>query len=279
MLIEKSCYVHVGLHKTGTTALQNFLQLQQSAIEAAGFLYPRACRAMSGHHLAAWVFMNDPRAVGTASRPADLVAEMLDTPLRNILLSSEDFEGCLVENDGFYDFLDDLQWLAIKPKIVIYLRRPADYAESLYLELLKHGFRRSFSEYLEEILDLGFLQYESWIFWFDYERVSDGLSKKQIETIIRPYPLNDTIDDFCRTVGLSIPGVPAVQNANVREDVGTAYKRFADGAELDRQIDVLAMSPVNQARFDRRFVFAPTRMKTTPQAKAAVYLEDIFKRC
>lgn len=40
----KTLYVHIGLHKTGSTSLQNFLQLNEATLLAGGLYIPRSGR-------------------------------------------------------------------------------------------------------------------------------------------------------------------------------------------------------------------------------------------
>jgi hypothetical protein len=56
-------YVHCGLHKTATTALQTWLSTHADEFFAAGFLYPRAGRPVEigGHHNIAWQLTHDRR--------------------------------------------------------------------------------------------------------------------------------------------------------------------------------------------------------------------------
>jgi hypothetical protein len=56
-------YVHCGLHKTGTTALQDFLAAQAATLARAGVLYPRAGRpgVAGGQHNIAWRLAGDRR--------------------------------------------------------------------------------------------------------------------------------------------------------------------------------------------------------------------------
>jgi len=46
-------YIHIGLHKTGTTSIQNFLTLNENILSKKGYLYPATGRKGQAQHLLA----------------------------------------------------------------------------------------------------------------------------------------------------------------------------------------------------------------------------------
>jgi hypothetical protein len=85
-------YIHCGLHKTGTTALQAFLRQNTEKLRDAGVLYPYAgcpdsCPA--GHHNIAWQLSRD-RRYNRGYGGMDALAKEIGDFGGDILLSSED---------------------------------------------------------------------------------------------------------------------------------------------------------------------------------------------
>ena len=54
-----------------------------------------------------------------------------------------------------------------EPRYVVFFRNAPDYALSLYHELRKHEFNRSFASFFLEICRTGSLSYRQWLFRFD----------------------------------------------------------------------------------------------------------------
>lgn len=120
--------VHIGLNKTGTSSLQDFLALNTDALRAEGICYPRAGRTGAAHHaLSAWVGSAEADADPGASPVAQaLLAEMQDMP--RVWLSSEDFHVRGLR--GARNLARLLQGHSVR--IVLYLREHLAYLASWY---------------------------------------------------------------------------------------------------------------------------------------------------
>lgn len=60
----RTCFVHIGTHKTGTTSLQVALNRHCTELDGQYYLYPRTGRptmAPDGHHNIAWEIAGDWR--------------------------------------------------------------------------------------------------------------------------------------------------------------------------------------------------------------------------
>ncbi|MCO5977541.1 sulfotransferase [Ideonella oryzae] len=120
--------VHIGLNKTGTSSLQDFLALNTDALRAEGICYPRAGREGAAHHgLSAWLGSPEADADPTASPVAQaLLAEMQGLP--RVWLSSEDFHAQGLR--GARNLARLLQGHSVR--IVLYLREHLAYLASWY---------------------------------------------------------------------------------------------------------------------------------------------------
>ena len=96
MIMPKTLYLHVGTHKTGTTAIQALLTTQSEAWAQGGLFVPRSGRIhdLSGHHNVAWELNADARYRPAFGTLADLCEELKASPHAVAVISSEDFE-CL----------------------------------------------------------------------------------------------------------------------------------------------------------------------------------------
>ncbi len=146
--MTRMVYLHCGLHKTGTTAIQYRLAEHRDVLRAHGVLYP-ASIGHSAHHNAAWQLVGDSRFDVAGTTMEALLAEIQECD-GNAVISSEEFETLLDRPDAFLPLSEQLRAGGRSLCIVVCLRDPTSYLESLYLELLKHGYRRPFAEFSTE---------------------------------------------------------------------------------------------------------------------------------
>lgn len=120
--------VHIGLNKTGTSSLQDFLALNTDALRAEGICYPRAGREGAAHHgLSAWLGSPEADADPSTSPVAQaLLDEMQGMP--RVWLSSEDFHAQGLR--GARNLARLLQGHSVR--IVLYLREHLAYLASWY---------------------------------------------------------------------------------------------------------------------------------------------------
>lgn len=123
-------WLHIGMMKTGTTAMQEWCRSQAPALLAAGLLYvhpPR--RAASGHLVKA---LSGPRP-GEGDAITALARQLAGTPAPDVLISAE---SLAVRGPGFTRPL--VAALAgHELRILIWLRRQDRYAEALYKQVVK----------------------------------------------------------------------------------------------------------------------------------------------
>jgi len=131
-------YLHIGTHKTGTTALQRFFAKNQTNFAKSGIGYPQTSRVgHRGHYqLVSSIRLREhPSVIPEKSFDAylqDLSAELSANPIS--LISSEMF---CEEID--LDALRRIKSLAPTVRIIVYLRRQDSYVESIYVQRVKMG--------------------------------------------------------------------------------------------------------------------------------------------
>jgi hypothetical protein len=242
--------IHVGLHKTGTTSIQNFLAKNALELKRNGFLYPNGgCpENSSAHHNLAWQLAGDKRfnpAYGTVEK---VVNETVNFP-GNIIISSEDFENILGDTDRILPLTENVILSGRDIILVIYVRDQVSYAESLYLEMMKHGMSYTAKEFFDVIVEGGRVSYREWVFHFEYDlirRLKKRISVRKL--IVRPYRSivdNSSVTDLlhvirCEQAELSPESGPRY-NKRIKLVHGLARfyanKRSYNAVDLGRRLD------------------------------------------
>jgi hypothetical protein len=231
----RTCVIHIGLHKTATTSIQQALTARRQVLQDRDFLYVAAGSsplAKGAHANLAWEISADPRFGPEYGTVEDLIAEISDAPEQHILVSSEDF-ACAVHNGPrFRAFIQRLQSAALQVSIVVYLRDQADYVVSLYLEMLRQGLDQTFTEFLKPILADGRFEWRAWIFPFDYDKFLARLEALGgVRVIVRPYENSNgatPVADFLSLLGLNPAdlGVDSTLRLNQRPAIAEAAGLF-----------------------------------------------------
>jgi hypothetical protein len=202
-LEDRTLIIHIGVHKTGTSAVQLTFQQNPLALATGGVLYPAAGRPKDpafafGHHELPWMTLG--RRVSSASLFEELLEEISKSQAHTVVLSSEEF-----------DRLDDNQALAIarllpgKKKIVFYYRRQSDVLQGMYgTEACFVGEMRPIADYAKTLTsELNYLRLA--------RRWASAVGKDNL--IIRPYdrtrfPAGDVVRDFLLATSMSHLHIP-----------------------------------------------------------------------
>jgi hypothetical protein len=150
----KTLLVHIGTHKTGTTSLQIFLEQNRKMIEKAGLTLPRAGRPVqfgTGNHVIGWNLLVHERS----EELQQLAAELAASPNASALITSEDL--CLVyaRPKALGLLKEAVEAGGHTAKVIVYFRPQAGYAESIYVERIKHDYVRTMASFIERSLDEG----------------------------------------------------------------------------------------------------------------------------
>jgi hypothetical protein len=202
--------IHIGTHKTGTTALQQFLHANREPLAASGFHYATPPHGIQHSNLVA-----NALNVGESRVVRAFLTKHLEVARRRgahtILVSAENFYAMSVlsamqrrqvcANSVGRDraLIETLQSLMPKgiatSQIVCYFRRPDRYAESLYSQHVKRGiiFDGTFDDLLP-IIKPALLYNKNIRLW------SDVFGKENC--VVRLYELvgADIAGDFTRNV-------------------------------------------------------------------------------
>ena len=149
-------YIHIGLHKTGTTAFQQFCNKNSEKLRDLGFYYEHQT-GYPAHHEIAWRLLEEDFQPAAAAIKAAKQAEC-----RACIFSSEDMEGLLFRPQiaaRFEKFVrhtlgvEQVVWIAA-------IREPGAYFKSLMYELTAHMFVDAYQNF-HQVMRRGSLYFRS----------------------------------------------------------------------------------------------------------------------
>jgi hypothetical protein len=214
-MADKTCFVHIGTHKTGSTALQHFLFSNASVLAAQGIYVPVSGRladspAGCGHHCLAWDLLGADAADPISGTLERLIAEIQARGLPVVCLSSEELEHLHLFPNRLQRLRAGLAGIGYRTILVVYLRPQADYLEALYAEVGRHAPVRDFWSCYREVLKHGAV--DLWpggrfTAMFDYRRLVAPFVPivGRGNIIVRPFRRYREpgllVEDFMRVVG------------------------------------------------------------------------------
>ena len=206
--------LHVGIHKTGTTSIQGFLDKNWEVLKENNVLYPLAGRQETyqknhvSHHKLAWSvvswYSNKYKFNKSDEYWTIMNHEIEKENPELIILSSEFFWRALIEEiKQIKSYLEryDVQ-------VLLYFRNPLDYAVSGYKQDIKTGkTTQDFYAYVKE---------RTWQYDFDatITRWQSVFGKNAIKIRIFEKVKSNLIEDFVKLVG--IDKFPLIQNVETR---------------------------------------------------------------
>ncbi len=191
---KKTLYLHIGMGKTGTTALQVFFSGNRKAMEEQGVAYPSLGEIEGAHHLLSPHVPRFLKNTWNFQSVDDWAPELATTDADSILLSSELMSRAT--HDELLPFCASvMKWFA--PKVVIYVRRQDDIIMASYNQHIKSGLQK------KQLIDI----YKEMIPQFDYAALlspwENIVGRENI--IVRPYEQAQFFDgdlrrDFLKNV-------------------------------------------------------------------------------
>lgn len=219
---KKTLYLHIGMGKTGTTALQSFFWTNRELLAKNGILYPYLGMIEGAHHL---LSPYHPSFLKEDCNFVDVDVwgpMLLNAVQPNILISSELMVWA--SEESVIQFCEKLKQL-FQVKIVIYLRRQDNIIMASYNQVIKDGSQRE---------NLNDSELEKLFLQFNYEQKlkpwRTALGKENI--IVRPYEKGqfyegDIIKDFMHYVlGLEFTNQYSVEKENQNPRLSTSAMEF-----------------------------------------------------
>ncbi len=235
MNAKKKLYLHIGTHKTGSTALQVFFSQNRDNLAKNGILYPKVgCPEYShyGQHLIAWSFFENqnylPSFNGNILNKSfiakmHLIEELNlvsnDDSINTVILSSEEFS---VLNESEIEKLAK-SLFNFDVEIIIYFRRQDNYLEASYkTSVLYSAYEKNFISFMDnQRMNL------------NYDSVIRNWEKSFGKNIhVRSYEKTEIkqniVLDFCNLIGLRINNNYSISNNRENESIS------ADAVEVIR---------------------------------------------
>ena len=162
--MPETLILHLGLHKTATTALQDFLAGEQKALLAHGVVCPRLSRMRSDL---------TPLIVSAAKPDRAALARFVDRARQPVLLmSDENILGAPgdILGGALYPWAENRirrfcdQFAGRRIRLFLTLREPAAFLASMYCEYLRHNPWLGFADYARG-LDLERFSYAAVFDW------------------------------------------------------------------------------------------------------------------
>ena len=150
--MDKTLYIHIGHYKTGTTALQIFLQRSGQFLNKNGLDYPEVWMHNAKHSAFAFSLlraagvkklMYDYRDPTPPSRMwGDLFAYIAQSKTPGTIISSEEFMriGQFPAAQTMLKKIIDSRPKGVRVRAIAYLRDPASHVQSWYNQLVKMSF-------------------------------------------------------------------------------------------------------------------------------------------
>lgn len=272
--MKKTVYIHIGTFKTGTSAIQKYLNENREYLASHDFFVPEGELAMQ-HALPITLIIDNstfrsawPQYKYNSSFYWELLTQQMEkTRCKNIIISSEAFcdftHPAITDHEFFSTFLKTF-FSKYEVKIICYLRNIFAYLKSFYGEMIKNGQTcKSFNEIVNEFIrQKCFHAFPKKVLDF----YADTFGKDAL--IIREYDKNkiknsDIISDFLDLLSLNADSKRRV-NANLSlSDEDIALKRLFNYFDF------------TDLQFNRRISSALIAQKNTSDSSKIDYSEII----
>lgn len=210
-----SVYLHIGTVKTGTSSLQSFLLNNRAVLEKKGYGLPEIDLGLganflprNGHFL---IYKTGAKLDDKYEKRLDKAFAIIKSEAEkyeNLILTEEEVWHCCRDIPDFWENLERrFREINCRIKVVVYLRRQDELAESLWNQWVK-SYRmetRSFARWIEDKE----YEYYQMDYYTHLNRIAEIVGKENM--IVRVYQKdvfmkkNDALfEDFLRAVGLSL---------------------------------------------------------------------------
>ncbi|WP_097012851.1 hypothetical protein [Pseudodesulfovibrio profundus] len=193
----RTLYLHIGLPKTGSTALQCFFKENVEQLRQVGLSYPTSSIRKSGlfdSHAGNGFALSPLHPTYSKREHDNLLNEIVAQPTPNVLISSEYLSQ--LTGEDIKELRSKLT--QFKFKIIAYLRRADSYTESCFQQLVKNHGANAKSKVVTTAARKSVEELVALLSHFEEENV-----------IIRPYERQQFVDgtifsDFMDAVGLEL---------------------------------------------------------------------------
>ena len=269
-------YLHIGTMKTGTSALQSFLDENREVLETQGYCYPKLRLGLKRNYFlrnANFLIWRSEKEgeEGIAEEKAlrdnaFALLEDLAKQYDNIILSDElIWHHCNYLKNFWPNLVERFQAINCEVKVIVYLRRQDLVIQSLWKQFVKLG-QRTAKDFMECVNTnvLGF-------FPLDYYRHLKKIAKyvKKENLIVRVYEkgqfegeMKSIQSDFLKSIHLDWSKEYLTKDGLVNDSLEGNYieiKRLINGIPEYREMDDFMVKPIMRASSYQAKMEAPPK--------------------
>ncbi|MDQ3560246.1 MAG: hypothetical protein M3453_13885 [Pseudomonadota bacterium] len=210
--------LHAGVHRTGTTSIQQYLAHNRQALADQGFAYTAP---KDNHQELAWKLLKD------SITPDEFADAIHDSEGRDVIVSAEDMcrivDGSLIARIA----------ARFDTQVILFVRRQDDWVESWYNQNVKWPFNRPASvmsplEFLGTLPEYHWLYYDT--LYFRWREASPKVELVLFDEV------QDSVQEFCRRIGID-------QSLLVQPARKANSSLSAGSLEIVRHLGMAALSP------------------------------------
>lgn len=163
-MAKRVCYIHIGPHKTGTSAIQWFLKEHRAELLKQGYFVPESGNLHGGHHPLVRKLCGQELPDHQQSAAVKFARALAQTACEAVVISSETLDVLLRQRDNATAFFNRIGELNLEPKLVLFPRNQSQSINSRYAEVVK-GFHssESFEAFVPEEIHHVTFRYSDWI--------------------------------------------------------------------------------------------------------------------
>lgn len=171
-----------------------------------GLLFPKTgwYGVVPGHHAVAW----ELAANNGGPLLATLLEEIRAADSQSVVLSAEDFSLLYSRPQALSTLCDGLRSIGYTPKILMYLRAQGPFAESMYVERIKHDDIQPLERFISEVVETGRYTGSPLPLEFRYSRMLKPFSETfgreniQVHTYEGRRDITRVFNDFVQTISV-----------------------------------------------------------------------------
>ncbi len=202
--MSKKVIIHIGAHKTGSTAIQKFFYDYHKYFEETfGLIYPVKDQVEPkfgfwGQHYLTWYFRPQHNSIDllNASNTAfESFLKLISENKKDVLISSENF----IRTEKIDQFINHIKKYFDEILVIMYVRRQVEAALALYQTAVIHyNYTESFEQWFDINKPI-----------FDYYTIANRWETLECRVIVKPYireqfDNKDVILDFLNTISQAL---------------------------------------------------------------------------
>jgi hypothetical protein len=248
---KKRLVLHIGVHKTGSTSVQNALAANAGLLARHGILYPKypgAPAQVTNHNRLAWEIAEGVIDIAKLREWAESLAQK---DARTLIISAEEF--CKLKSLEFLACFQE----HFEIEVVLYLRRQDSWINSWYNQNVKWPYLRE----LSGCTPTEFLAHLQEFFWIDYfetvERWAQAVGKDRIHVrVLERGQIEDPLADMCDICGVNFvlkrtqekranESLPATQ-LKILQDIGIMRYKPAVRLKIIRAVSEIPVTTTKE---------------------------------